>query len=180
MGHPRSRRRTDAPAALPDRRLAGVTRFDARNTSDAILKASVEEVWEILTTPDLLVRFTPNLRRIDAHGSSWTWHLTRIPVLSQAIEPVFTELMEFEEPRRIVFRHDRSKSHERAGVDGEYLLEPVTGGTHVCIDLAIWVDLPMPRLARPAVEKVMEGVIAGMGYRFGQNVRRHLQAGGHK
>ena len=151
-----------------------MTRFQAHNTSDAVLKASPDEVWSILTDPDLLVRFTPNLKRIDADGNTWTWHLTRIPVLSSAIEPVFTELMEFDEPRRITFRHDESRTGERAGVDGQYLLEPVTGGTHVGIDLGIWVDLPLPRLARPAVERVMEGVVAGMGFRFGQNVRKHL------
>lgn len=151
-----------------------MNRFHARNTSDAVLKASPEEVWAILTDPELLVRFTPNLKKIDAKGDVWTWHLTRIPVLSSAIEPVFTELMDFDKPHRITFTHDESKTDEKAGVDGEYRLEPVTGGTHVSIDLGIWVELPMPKLARPAVERVMEGVVAGMGFRFGQNVRKHL------
>ena len=151
-----------------------MTRFHARNTSDAVLKATPEEVWAVLTDPTLLVRFTPNLRSIDVDGSTWTWHLTRIPVLSAAIEPTLTELMEFDQPRRITFRHDSARTHERAGVDGEYLLEPVTGGTHVSIDLGIWVDLPLPRLSRPAVERVMNGVVAGMGFRFGQHVRRYL------
>ena len=151
-----------------------MTRFSARNVSDAVLRATPEEVWAILTDPELLVRFTPNLKRIDADGDVWTWHLTRIPVLSSAIEPSFTELMEFDRPRRITFKHDETRTDEKAGVVGEYFLEPVTGGTHVSIDLESWVELPFPRVARPAVERVMSGVVAGMGFRFGQNVRRYL------
>ena len=151
-----------------------MNRFHARNQSEATLRATPDEVWAILTDPDLLVRFTPNLRSIDVDGDRWTWHLTRIPVLSSAIEPSFTEVMELDQPKRIRFTHDDARADERAGVDGEYLLEPVGEGTHVAIDLGIWVDLPLPRLSRPAVERVMSTVVAGMGYRFGQNVRRYL------
>lgn len=157
-----------------------MNRFHAHNRSEAILDATPDRVWSILTDTDLLVRFTPYLKHIDVgpcEGAEecWTWHLTRIPVLSSAIEPSFTELMEFDEPQRIVFRHDSSRPDEHAGVDGEYLLSPEGRCTRVTIDLGIWVDLPMPKVARPAVERVMNTVVAGMGYRFGQNVRRHLQ-----
>lgn len=151
-----------------------VTRFRARNDSDATIQASPERAWEILSDPDLLVRFTPNLRRIDTDGTTWTWHLTRLPVLSAAIEPSFTVLMEFEEPRRIIFRRDDSRTDENAGVEGEYLLEPANGGTQLSIDLNIWVDLPLPALTRSAVERIMTGVVAAMGFRFGQNMRRYL------
>lgn len=157
-----------------------MTRFHARNRSEAVLDADAATVWGVLTDPDLLVKFTPNLRRIDVDGDRWVWHLARIPVMSQAIEPSFTEIMEFDEPRRIVFRHDESKSDESAGVDGEYLLTPEGSGTRVAIDLGIWVELPFPRMARPAVERVMRGVVAGMGLRFGQHMRRHLQQGGRR
>jgi carbon monoxide dehydrogenase subunit G len=155
-----------------------VTRFHAHNRSSATLAATPEQVWEVLTDPDLIVRFTPNLRRIDVDGDRWTWHLTRIPVLSAAVEPSFTELMTYDAPRRIDFRHDPARTDEQAGVDGEYLLEPVPGGTEVTIDLSIWVELPLPRLLRPAVERVMSTVVAGMGLRFGQHVRKHLDGNG--
>ncbi len=155
-----------------------MNRFHARNQSSATLDADPVAVWKILTDPDLLVRFTPNLKRIDVDGDRWTWHLTRIPVLSSAIEPWFTEVMEFDEPHRIVFTHDERRTDERTGVTGEYVLEPVGRGTKVAIDLAIWVDLPLPRMARPAIERVMSTVVAGMGYRFGQNIRRYLGGSG--
>lgn len=151
-----------------------VTRFRARNKSEATIKAAPERAWEVLADPELLVRFTPNLRRIDADGNNWTWHLTRLPVLSSAIEPSFTVLMEFEEPRRIVFHGDESRTHENAGVEGEYHLKPVGGSTHLSVDLSIWVDLPLPGLTRPAVERLMTTVVAAMGMRFGQNMRRYL------
>jgi len=152
-----------------------VNRFHARNRSAATLAATQDQVWDILVDPDLLVRFTPNLKRIDVDGDRWTWHLTRLPVLSAAIEPSFTEVMELDKPERIFFRHDETRTEERAGVDGEYVIRPVADGTVVTIDIGIWVDLPLPRLARPAVERVMSTVVAGMGYRFGQQMRRHLR-----
>lgn len=155
-----------------------MTRFHAHNRSSAVLAATPEAVWAVLTDPGLIVRFTPNLKRIDVQGDRWTWHLTRIPVLSAAVEPSFTEVMTYDEPRRIGFRHDPARGDEQAGVDGEYLLRPVTEGTEVTIDLSICVELPLPRLLRPAVETVMSTVVAGMGLRFGQNVRRHLAAAG--
>ena len=155
-----------------------MTRFHARNRSTATLAATPEQVWAVLTDPELIVRFTPNLRRIDVDGDRWTWHLTRIPVLSAAVEPSFTEVMTYDEPRRIDFRHDPARTDEQAGVDGVYLLQPVADGTEVAIELAIWVELPLPGLLRPAVERVMSSVVAGMGLRFGQHVRRHLGSAG--
>lgn len=152
-----------------------MNRFHARNRSTATLEATVDEVWHMLVDPDLLVRFTPHLKSIDVDGDRWTWHLTRLPVLSAAIEPSFTEIMEFDEPRRIGFRHDEARTDQHAGVEGEYVIRPVTDGTEVAIDIGIWADLPLPRIARPAVERVMVTIVAGMGYRFGQHVRRHLR-----
>ena len=155
-----------------------MTRFHAHNRSSATLAATPDEVWAVLTDPSLIVRFTPNLRRIDVDGDRWTWHLTRIPVLSAAVEPSFTEVMTYDEPRRIGFRHDETRTEEQAGVDGEYLLRPVPDGTEVTIDLGIWVELPLPGVLRPAVERVMSTVVAGMGLRFGQQIRRHLAGAG--
>jgi carbon monoxide dehydrogenase subunit G len=151
-----------------------VTRFSAQTTSEATLDAAPERVWTVLTDPELLPRLTPYLTRIDADGKHWTWHLTRIPVLSTAIQPSFTELMDFEEQRRIGFTHDPGHADERTGVDGEYRLHPAGEGTRVAIDLTIWVELPLPGLARPAVQTVMHTVIAGMGRIFAGNMRRHL------
>ena len=143
-----------------------MNRFRARNTSDAVLRSDPERVWEVLTDPVLLPKLTPYLQRIDVDGDRWTWHLTRIPVLSATIEPTFTEVMTLDRPVRIDFTHDPERPHERTGVEGSYVLTPRDGGTHVAIDLEIWCDLSLPRISRRAVETVMHGVIAVMGKRF--------------
>ena len=151
-----------------------MNRFRARTTSDATLRSSPEQVWDVLTDPVLLPRLTPYLKSIDVDGDRWIWNLTRIPVMSATITPTFTEVMTFEKPTRIVFAHDPEKTAERTGVEGTYLLKPDGSGTHVAIDLEIWCDLPLPRISRLAVETVMHGVVAAMGKRFASNMLRHL------
>ena len=157
-----------------DPRLGQVNRFRARNTSEATLRSDPHLVWKVLTDPDLLPELTPYLKRIEVDGDRWTWHLTRIPVMSATVTPTFTEVMTFEEPTRIVFAHDAERTDERTGVEGHYELTPDGTGTHVAIDLEIWCDLPLPRVSRIAVETVMSGVVAAMGKRFASNMLRHL------
>lgn len=151
-----------------------MNRFRARNTSEATLRSAPDRVWDVLTDPTLLPVLTPYLKSIDVDGDRWTWHLTRIPVMSATIAPTFTEVMTFEEPTRIVFTHDPERPDERTGVEGTYLLTPVGTGTRVAIDLEIWCDLPLPKLSRIPVETVMSGVVAVMGKRFAANMLRHL------
>lgn len=156
-----------------------MNRFSARNVSEASLQSTPERVWEVLTDPELLPVLTPYLNRIEVDstqpdGVRWTWHLTRIPVMSATITPTFTEVMTFEEPTRIGFTHDPTKPDERTGVEGDYRLTPEGSGTHVAIDIEIWCDLPLPRLSRIPVETVMSGVVAVMGKRFAANMLRHL------
>ena len=150
-----------------------MNRFRARNTSQATLRSAQKQVWDVLTDPVLLPKLTPYLKRIDVDGNRWTWHLTRIPVLSASISPTFTELMTFDEPDRIDFTHDDALD-EHTGVEGSYRLVERAGGTHVSIDLEIWCDLPLPKLSRPAVEAVMSGVVAAMGKRFAANMLKRL------
>lgn len=151
-----------------------MTSFSVRNRSAATVEAPREDIWAALTDPDLLPRLTPYLARIDADGDRWVWHLRRIPVLSTAVNPSFTEVMGFDEPSSITFRHDEKQAHEQAGVEGAYHLADGHRGTRLSIDLAITVDLPFPRLARPGVETAMKGVVLTMGRRFSTNLVRHL------
>jgi carbon monoxide dehydrogenase subunit G len=152
-----------------------VTSFHVATTSSATVGTDRQRVWEALTDPGLLPRLTPYLRRIDADGHRWTWHLVRIPVLGSMVSPSFTEVMTFDEPSRIDFVHDPERTDEKARVDGRYDLVEVDEGTHLEIALAISVDLPFPRLAKPAVQTAMRAVVATMGARFSHNLVRHLQ-----
>ena len=145
-----------------------------RSVSSASVAVPREDIWAALTDPALLPELTPYLREIEVDGDRWRWHLSRIPVLGMAVAPSFTEVMGFDEPSSITFQHDPSHGEERAGVDGSYHLSDGRSGTDLAIDLAIHVDLPFPRLARPAVQTAMKGVVGMMGQRFSSNLVRHL------
>ncbi|MBF4766168.1 SRPBCC family protein [Nocardioides agariphilus] len=156
-----------------------MTRFSVSTTSRATVEASRQRVWDALTDTGLLSRLTPYLRRIDASSSPdsvrWTWHLVQIPLLGSMVSPSFTEVMTFDEPSRIDFAHDPARAEEKAGVEGRYTLVEAGGATDLSIELAITVDLPFPRLARPAVQAAMHAVVATMGVRFSHNLVRHLK-----
>ena len=151
-----------------------MTRFTAHNRSSATLKSSRTEVWKALTDPTLLPELTPYLRRIDVDGDRWTWHMAKIPVLGRTIGTSFTEVMTFDEPNRIQWTHDDSRTDETTSVEGEYRLEDAGSGTHVSIDLGVTSELPFPRISRPAVEAAMAAVMAGMGRVFAHHLLKHL------
>ena len=154
-----------------------MTRFSVSTASTATVAADRQRVWAALTDPDLIVRLTPYLSRIDAARPGehrWTWHLVRIPLLGSMVSPSFTEVMTFDEPSRIDFVHDPERTDEKAGVDGRYVLKEARQGTDLSIELSITVELPFPKVARPAVHTAMRAVIATMGARFSHNLVRHL------
>jgi carbon monoxide dehydrogenase subunit G len=150
-------------------------RFTATTESVAVVPADRMAIWDALTDPDLLPRLTPLLRKIDADGDTWTWHMTRISALGVSISPSFTEAMRFDEGRRIDYTHTPPPGvRERAGAEGWYELTDVDGGTELKISLGLEVDLPLPRSAGPAVRKVMEATMTRMGDRFSANLLQHL------
>lgn len=152
-----------------------MTRFTATTESHAIVPADRTDIWNALTDPELLPRLTPLLRRIDAHGDIWTWHMTRISALGVSISPSFTERMRFDEGHRIEYTHQPpSGQRERAGAEGWYDLADVGGGTELKISLSLEVDLPLPRRTAPAVRGVMQATMTRMGERFSANLLRHL------
>ena len=130
-----------------------MARFTASTRSDAVVRADRMKVWTVLTDPVLLPQLTPYLSRIVVDGQHWRWEMVKLPVLNLTIAPSFTERMTFDEPRRITFTHDPESGQEKAGVEGTYELEDVEGGTRLAIDIDICVDLPLPGMARGAVER---------------------------
>lgn len=153
-----------------------MTCFSATNHSHAVVKAERKEVWAALTDPDLLPKLTPLLRTIEADGNTWRWHLTKLTVLGIGIAPIFTEQMTFDEPSYIEYSHRPPGKTERAGADGWYKLEEVEEGTHLEIELTMHVDLPLSKLAAPAVNRVMSSMMQRTGDRFAANLLRHLGA----
>ncbi|RYB94540.1 SRPBCC family protein [Nocardioides oleivorans] len=149
--------------------------FRARDRSSAVLQSSRAEVWEVLTDAALIARMTPYVTRIDVEGDRWTWRMATLPVLGISVAPMFTEVMDLEPMHRIRFTHDPERPDEMTSVMGTYeLADDASGGTAVSIDLQIACDLPLPGLARPAVERLMASVVKHMGTVFSRNLLQHL------
>jgi carbon monoxide dehydrogenase subunit G len=156
-----------------------MTTFERRIRSTATVPAPRPAIWKALADPDVLADLTPLVAGIDAHPpedgrATWDWHLAGIRALGICVSPTFREAMTFDEGRHIGFR----PLSGAAGATGTYDLRDVdvdgSEGTELSIDITITVDLPLPRLARGAVEKVMEATMARTGDRFARNLYERL------
>lgn len=149
--------------------------FSTTNHSTATVTAAPAAVWHALTDPDLMARLTPFLHSVTEQDEHWVWQLSKVPVLGTSFSFSFRERMTFHEPHRIDFIHDPAPSaDENAGVVGWYALAPRAAGTHLETSMRITVDLPFPKVLRPAVNTAMKGVVALMGQRFSHNLLAHL------
>ena len=152
-----------------------MARFSATTRNDIVLAVPRERIWAALVDPELLPRLTPLLRRIEVDGPFWRWHLAGLSVLGVGITPVFTERMVFYDGRGIGYTHAPPPGVvESAGAEGSYVLVDVPGGTHLAIELTLTVELPLSRLAAPAVRRVMTATMQRIGERFGANLLHHL------
>lgn len=157
-----------------------MTTFSARNVSEADVPAPRSAIWAILTDPDRLAAITPLVRSIEADGDLWLWQLTGISALGVKVAPAFYERMEFTEAERIEFTPAPPPGTEdRGGATGTYRLSdaslPEGGeGTHLAIDITIEADLPLPKVSRRAVEKVMASMMDRTGARFARNLYEQL------
>jgi carbon monoxide dehydrogenase subunit G len=152
-----------------------MTRFSATTESTAVVAADRDDIWRVLTDPALLAELTPLLRRIDADGDVWRWAMSGLEVLGVGFSPAFTERMSWVPGRRIGFTHEPPPGvAEQAGAEGHYELSDAPGGTRLSILLRLDVELPLPRLAAPAVRSVMGATMRVMGDRFSANLLEHL------
>ncbi|MFC7490733.1 MULTISPECIES: SRPBCC family protein [unclassified Knoellia] len=152
--------------------------FSATKTSEATVSHPRDLVWDVLTDPATIARLTPMVRSITADGDLWHWQLVRIPVLGQSFELGFTEAMTYDPKSTITFRHAPPRQgKELAGTDGRYDLRDADGegATRLRIELTVSVELPFPRLARPAIQATMHGVLAAMGAGFARSIEKELR-----
>lgn len=153
-----------------------MTRFSAVTESTAVVAAARSDIWRVLTDPDLLARLTPLLRRIDADGDRWRWQMSGLEVLGVGFAPLFTERMRWTPQSRIDFSHEPAPGvTEQAGAEGHYELTDTPDGTRLAIVLGLEVELPLPRLAAPAVRAVMTATMRGIGDRFSANLLEYLK-----
>ena len=154
-----------------------MSEFSATVKSGAVISADREAVWKALTDPALLPELTPLLRNITTDGDTWCWQMARIAALGVSVSPAFTEKMTFEDGHRIAYSHHPPPGkRERAGAEGVYELSDVEGGTHLDIELTLSVELPLPKAAAPAVQRVMRSTMDRTGDKFSANLLKHLGA----
>ena len=156
-----------------------VATFSATKTSEATVAHPRDLVWDVLTDPATVAKLTPMVRSITAQGDLWHWQLAKIQILGQSFELGFTEAMTYDPKTTITFAHapKSAKEKERAGTDGRYELSNAgKESTHLRIELTVTVDLPFPRLAKPAIQAAMQGVLAAMGTGFARSIEKELRA----
>jgi len=153
-----------------------VNRFEARNISTATVPAPRTDIWDVLRSPTLLAEMTPLLDDIRVSGDVWCWRMSGISALGVDIAPSFTERMTFDPESTIRFAHQPpAGAQERAGADGVYTLEALDDATtHLEIDITLHVQLPLPRVSRRAVERIMSNTMTRTGDVFGERLYRHL------
>jgi carbon monoxide dehydrogenase subunit G len=153
-----------------------MARFSSSTSAEAVVAAPRQQIWDVLVDPDKIAALTPFLKRVTADGEHWRWEMSGLDVLGVKIAPAFTERMVFDDLERIEFHHDPPAGEkERSGVEGWYDLSDASdGGTHLATSLTITLDLPLPKLSAPAVNRTMKGVIGQMGDRFSANLLREL------
>ena len=156
--------------------LWAVATFSSRNISVAVVPAARQDIWEVLADAETLAALTPLVTAIDAAGDVWTWHLRGISALGVSVTPTFTEQMTFVAPGEIRFRHQPpAGTNERAGAEGVYTLEEVDDDhTKLSVDITLCVELPLPRLARGAVQSTMAAMMQRTGNRFATNLYTRL------
>jgi len=150
--------------------------FSARTISASTVPVDSEQIWEILTDPSALAELTPLIRSIEASGDHWLWKLNGIEALGLKVEAAFTERMEFTDSRQIVFAHDPPQGKkEHAAVEGIYDITPDgSDSTDLRVDLTLKVELPLPRLARHGVERVISSTMRVTGKQFAKNLYKRL------
>ncbi len=150
-----------------------MTTFTASKRSTGTVSRPREEVWSLLRDASTVAALTPGVRSIVDQGDTWLWTLAPVEVVGRTVGLSFTEQMTFSPPAKITFAR-ADKPDERAGAEGTYLLQESGSQTVVSIDLTVTVDLPFPRLARPAVQAAMQAVISTMGAGFAHNLERRV------
>jgi carbon monoxide dehydrogenase subunit G len=155
-----------------------VATFTRNRRDTADVPHPVEAVWDLLVDPDAVARLTPMVTRIEADGDHWLWCLQGVPLTGRALDLSMSETMTFEPQTRIGFTHAPLERHLQAGAEGHYGLEPIDAGTRLTIDLTVSARLPVPGVARPAVQTAMAQVLRHMGTRFAANMLAELERRG--
>lgn len=153
-----------------------MTAFSSRDVSTAIVPAARDEIWAIVSDPDALAELTPLIESIRPAGNLWTWQLKGISALGVSVAPSFTERMHLTAPELMEYVHEPpAGTDELAGAHGTYRLTEVSPtSTRLEIDITLCAELPIPKLGRRAVEKVMATTMRRTGDAFAERLYERL------
>lgn len=150
-----------------------IATFSTRLIATDRIHAPFDDVWGIFADTATLVSLTPLLAEVRDLGERWEWRMAAINRLGISAAPVFTTLMDVH-ATGMRFRPDPTRG-EPAAAAGEIRVEPEgLARTSVSLDLTASVSLPLPRLARRAVEGVMDATLRAGGRRFLSNLLQAL------
>ena len=150
--------------------------FETRNISRGDVPAPRRAIWDVLTSPGTLAELTPLLDDIRVDGDRWCWQMSGISALGVEVAPSFTERMVFDPHDSIRFTHEPPPgANERAGANGIYTLQELgEDQTRLEIDITLHVHLPLPRMSRRAVERVMWSTMNRTGDVFAKRLYERL------
>lgn len=153
-----------------------MTTFTSRDVSTAVVPAPRDEIWALVSDPATLAELTPLIETIEPDGDLWTWQLRGITALGVSVAPSFTERMRLDAPSTIEYVHEPPPgTDELAGANGTYrLTELGPDSTRLEIDIALCAELPLPKFARRAVEKVMATTMRRTGDAFAERLYDRL------
>lgn len=150
--------------------------FRSRHRSVVTVAAPPDAIWQLLTDPERVVALTPLVKRISGRRDVWRLTLAGVSRLGYDIAPSFTERMTFVQISRIEFHHDPPPGrHERIGIDGTSQITRVgETASKMAIDLTLSLELPLPELARTAVERLMARMMRRTGRGVVGSMHREL------
>ena len=74
-----------------------MTTFQASTTAQAVVPVERERIWQALTDPALVARFTPFIKEIKERDGHWIWTMSGLEVLGKGFTATFTEKMTLDE-----------------------------------------------------------------------------------
>lgn len=150
-------------------RLPHIATFSTRLIATDRIHAPFDAVWALFSDTERLAALTPLLAEIRPDGDRWRWRMVGITRLGITAAPAFTTLMDIHDTG-MRFRPD-PQHPEPAAATGEIRVEPKgSGSTQVTLDLTATVELPLPRMARSAVQGAMNATLRAGGRRFTANL----------
>lgn len=119
-----------------------------------LARTSLDAVFTLLADVPRSIAHFPDVESVAPQGDVWRWRLRELGAGPLRFQVVYGNRYHIDAAARRV-SWERVPGFGNTLVDGEWVLEPVPGGTRVRMRARITIETPFPRLMRPAVEAVV-------------------------